>query len=438
ERTQIHESLSILGTLISCLPNESKELLISNNIIISNPTSKPPLINYISYIKVLSIHALDHIIEKVLKHQRFNGDLLILKYHKFLVSQELLRAFMCQIPSLKVLYNYATLAPNIQFTLFPGAKDCLTNLTVFSCYSDICPEFFYQLASICQRIRSLTINFRNNISDGLKELISFQKNLKYLKLSAGKCGEKGWTDIIPAITKHRDTLTSLQIDAFRVEMPLSIVTVFTNLQELIISCFRTSQVYSKVSYELQRANYPNLRILRIPFQCPSTETLTKLLEINGMNLYELDLGGIDNSLKLSIAQLCPNLKKLNMMFENDEMDIFKSILGSCQHLEGIKVWCGCPYLDEREMFEAVVKYSPKRFHELRVYSRTFPEDLESFFSSWGNRTPRLPLMMISNIGSLAESEEKIDICMKTTITKYKKLGIIKKFETEEFEYEDYI
>src|SRR5436305_14092701 len=37
---------AMLSTLISCLPNESKELLHKNEIFISTPTSKPPLFNY--------------------------------------------------------------------------------------------------------------------------------------------------------------------------------------------------------------------------------------------------------------------------------------------------------------------------------------------------------------------------------------------------------
>src|SRR6266480_5767980 len=50
---------AILSTLISCLPNESKELLLKNEIIyISIPTSKSPLsksplFNYASFCKVL-------------------------------------------------------------------------------------------------------------------------------------------------------------------------------------------------------------------------------------------------------------------------------------------------------------------------------------------------------------------------------------------------
>ena len=55
-------SLKILSTLISCLPSESKELLHKNGIFISTPTSKPPLFNYASFFKVLSIEKIDEII----------------------------------------------------------------------------------------------------------------------------------------------------------------------------------------------------------------------------------------------------------------------------------------------------------------------------------------------------------------------------------------
>ena len=37
------------------LPNESKEILLENGIIISTPTSKPPIFNYASFCKVLWI-----------------------------------------------------------------------------------------------------------------------------------------------------------------------------------------------------------------------------------------------------------------------------------------------------------------------------------------------------------------------------------------------
>ncbi len=42
-------------TLITCFPIESKEILRENEIIISIPNSKPPLFNYVAFIKSLQI-----------------------------------------------------------------------------------------------------------------------------------------------------------------------------------------------------------------------------------------------------------------------------------------------------------------------------------------------------------------------------------------------
>src|SRR5687767_14994961 len=50
---QVHVPLSILSTLIACLPNESKNLLYKSRIFIPKPTPKLPLFNYISFIKTL-------------------------------------------------------------------------------------------------------------------------------------------------------------------------------------------------------------------------------------------------------------------------------------------------------------------------------------------------------------------------------------------------
>ena len=47
---QEHAPLSIINTLMACLPNESKELLYENGISIPTPTQNPPLFNYTSFI----------------------------------------------------------------------------------------------------------------------------------------------------------------------------------------------------------------------------------------------------------------------------------------------------------------------------------------------------------------------------------------------------
>src|SRR5438552_17819614 len=67
---------SILGTLVACLPNESKEFLNKNEIFILTPTSRPPLFNYAAFCKVLSIYKMSEMINEVLNEQRSMVDMM--------------------------------------------------------------------------------------------------------------------------------------------------------------------------------------------------------------------------------------------------------------------------------------------------------------------------------------------------------------------------
>ena len=71
-------------TLIACLPNESKEILRINRIIVPTPTLKPPLFNYIEFIKNLEI---DNVIKNILENYRITS--LNLNYQKYIVVQEI-------------------------------------------------------------------------------------------------------------------------------------------------------------------------------------------------------------------------------------------------------------------------------------------------------------------------------------------------------------
>src|SRR5437016_2462626 len=56
------------STLISCLPNESKEILYENGIVISTPTSEPPIFNCASFCKVISIKQVHYEIMELLSN----------------------------------------------------------------------------------------------------------------------------------------------------------------------------------------------------------------------------------------------------------------------------------------------------------------------------------------------------------------------------------
>src|ERR1051326_6093504 len=131
-------------TLTACLPNESKEILYKNGIITSTSTSKPPLFNYVAFIRNLEI---DKIIENTLKNCK-SATPLNLNYKKYAIVQEIYKLFD-QIYSLKELHFYSTTVQNIPHvtpTLYLEAGDCLKHLSKLSCCSDIYPEFFYQLS----------------------------------------------------------------------------------------------------------------------------------------------------------------------------------------------------------------------------------------------------------------------------------------------------
>ena len=299
-----------------------------NGIFIQTPTSKPPLFNYISFGKVLSIDAISQTIEN---SNQVNNTYLML--------QELLKAFMNQISSLKAL-RYSREFQGISFINFPGAKDCLTDLSAFDCYSDTCSNFFHQLSQICYNIQTLIIIIENCISNGLKELISLQNNLKHLELII--FGYEGWTDIIPALTKHYNTLKKLYIQVNGRNGSLSFITAFKNLQELVIA---TSRINIFHEIEFQNVIFSNLQVLNVPYGNLVDDVFTKFLENNGTNLVELNILNTGKIVKSSIAQLCPNLKKIFTLFSNYELDILKAIFNGFQYLESIVVWCGDDYLN---------------------------------------------------------------------------------------------
>ncbi|RIA92331.1 hypothetical protein C1645_845925 [Glomus cerebriforme] len=326
--------------------------------------------------------------------------------------------FMNQIPSLRSL-KYTK-----YISCFSGASKCLKDLSELHCCSSIPSEFFCQLSQIsCHNLRSLSIDFDCEASNGLKELIHLQNNLKDLNLLALI---SNWIGIIPALTKHSNTLTKLHLDSNSNEiLPLSFVASLKNLQEIKFSFFieKNFEDFKKLQY----VNFPKLQILDFPYNCPKPEYMMNFLEINGKNLKQLNMGsyvGMGNALNLSIIKYCPNLKKLSKIFDNDESDALRDIFDGCNNLESIKFWCGKEFLNEAVVLKTVAKYSPKNFCELKLYNvKLQPEDLESFLISWKNRPSKksLNLVIIERYcDSIDVNEKNMEI-----IERYKNLGIIK-------------
>jgi len=421
------------NTLIACLPNKSKEILSKNKIIISTTTSKPPLFNYVPFIKNLSIN---EIIDNVKK------DIVIQEIFKMLMSQTSLKRLDRCYPHYNLNNHFLS---NTPFT-YPGAIDCLKNLTELNCYSNFHSESLYQLSQTCHNLQSLKIYFQESITDGLEDLISVQQNLKYL------CLDMRYYDKNLTITKLPNTL--IKLDLFGKDnctIPLSFIAKFTNLQEIGLGFgFYNNNCFEKLQYAI----FPQLHTLKFMRDYPKDKKLAKFIENNGRSLEKLyfeDCYKTSILLNSAIAKFCSNLKSLYTTFINDkdESETLKVILNNCQQLESIKIVYDDYFADyyhgmgeyyfcltEERLLEIVAKYSPKSFYKLKIYyeygahSKLFSEKLESFFINWTNRIPQKPVSLITiseyNSKSFVVKEENIKV-----IEKYIKLGVIKKFKTKE-------
>ncbi|CAB5385047.1 unnamed protein product [Rhizophagus irregularis] len=401
----LYISLSIISTLFNCLPKESKDLLHKNGICFITLIQKPLLFNYPSFCKAISISKINHMIENVLRSQQLitSRDL---NHSELLISHEILKMFMNQISSLKSLEHSSGYANRIKFIYSPGAKICLPNLVELKCHANIYPEFFYQILQICHNIQSLTIRFIDTavISDGVTDLISLQNNLKSLTLEC--CNKDIIRIITPSLAKSSLTITKLEINTYN--SPLSFISMFINLQELILS--------------LGPAEDPEDTVGRFD---PKLEMVIKFLEINGKNLTKFNSSYDCKTMNLAIAKFCPNLKSINITYKNDELEALKLILSNCQFLESIKVRIVNKSITSKNLFDILAKYSPKNFHKLIISLLPFYklEGLQEFLIKRKNCIPRKPLSLTIN----TDFREDIYYLDLKAIDIYSKMGVIKEF-----------
>ena len=103
-------------------------------------------------------------------------------------------------------------------------------------------------------------------------------------------------------------------------------------------------------------------------------------------------------------------------------------------MESIKVWQHHLGLNDYKLLEIIAAYSPKRFYELRLCwqvlrTETFLKELESFFISWANRIP-FSLIIIDDSSQLKVKKESIEV-----IERFKRLGVIKRFEIVKHDFQ---
>jgi hypothetical protein len=444
-------SNKILNTLITFLSNETKKNLSKNGIKMPKIKTKTPIFNYPSFCKVISIREIIHII---IINEKFYKTKKNLKEKYSLLTKEIIKIFTKEITTLNNLtyyweakdyWNWNNYYNNDIpiFEKFSGGIKCLKNLSELRCNTNIASELFYQLSTICFNIKLISIDFCGNgeISNGLKELIYVQQNLKYFYItSRNSAGYINYENITNSLTKNSNNLIELKICGKRNEGPLPPIDKFLNLKEINLLFFKNDELLKN----FHQINFLNLQILKLSIKNLQVDLLIKFLENNGKNLIQLYISYYNRSydpLNLSIAKYCPNLKSLHSPFIKNEIETLKLIFINCQKLESINILCGSSYLKENEILNIISKFCPKNFHELKLRycldSTILLKDLESFFIDWMNYIPQKSLLFIitkghQNIISLMDKKENFEL-----IEKYQKLGIIK-FKKYNDEFNEFI
>jgi hypothetical protein len=218
-------------------------------------------------------------------------------------------------------------------------------------------------------------------------------------------------------------------------IPSSFLGQCTNLQELEL-IFPDSRKSEKTQ-SLEHAILPQLKILKCKTNGSVVEDIIKFLNRNGRSLEEISFDGTifvssGDSLNVAVFESCPNVKSLSTRLYHYEVSDLKRILKGCRQLERIKVHCGGRLLDERELLNMIVEFSPETFCELKIFYEGYVtssclEGSEPFFIRWADRVPlkSLSLIIVRGFGSfpLRVKEEDMEV-----IENFKSLGVIRNFE----------
>jgi hypothetical protein len=328
---------NILSTLYSCLPKESKELLIQNNIMIESPTMVSPKYDYPAYCKYLDA---GYINQLIIVHLGEESKI----YERTLLKQEIYQLFIKQSSSLRYLHFHD---PHVPFPYFSGVSNSITQLKEFSCDTSISSSIFCRMAQLCRNINKILIKWVKEDNEGLAKLIQFQNNLIDIgfeceeddleeKIEPFEC-----TMIGNALESRSNSLSHLYIKNSLFCMPLSSISKLTNLTSIDLNL---EELFPIDAFEsLCSTHFPNLTKLLIGENIPPLVLIANFIKTNGGSLKEILFyngfysGDLEECTTLNqmISRTCSKLETLMTFCYDDQFQDIIEILISCDRLNNL-------------------------------------------------------------------------------------------------------
>ncbi|KAF0412720.1 hypothetical protein F8M41_007873 [Gigaspora margarita] len=353
--------ISLLSTILSCLPSESKQLLHDKHV---QWKSHKIFLNYITYCRSLDFHGIWDMLDVVSAQDPQFFSVSNFKTHiKNLVGQEICKMIILQSTKITqmIISEMSYLFYNLFRDLSLNDSQSLSHLNDFEyeINEDSNLLTFNNLSNVCKNISNFTIYLRIAPNESFNDLIKSQNSIKFMNINFKYDPS---SKFINSLLLHANTLTHLYVSCNRESTFSKIFSVhhtFSNLRFLkyhVYSDFDDfdddddddddgDDDYNENSQSMKMVNLslPNLEILELDGQTPfSYYIIAQIIQGTQGKLERLYMSYsiyyTNLILNQSILRSCQNLKVLTTFVTKDTLIIILEILTSCRNLEGIALY----------------------------------------------------------------------------------------------------
>lgn len=350
--------------LLSFIPDESKELLRQNGIPIKR-LSKPPLFNYPTFCKTLTISHVGYF-------WKFEEeDIVDHNYKVHLITQELYKLFISKSPIIKKL---TLLTHSIHLTHFPGANSSLSQLVEFMCDTNLSHDSFYGMAQICKHLKKLIVKQYHEDNQALSKLIKSQHNLTHVEIDT-ECDfnsdDFSCPNIGHALTEVAQSIRHLSLGGSQQCILMHTVKHFNNLRSFRLAHY--GDYVDEMLEHMNREYFPNLGIFEVDYEAPKLSNLTRFILNNNTNLEEISLycttppdPKYSTRFNKAVAQKCRKLEFFTSFFADTEFNDLKDILINCTNLKALYVRSANNRLNGDKLLEILRHFASPQLSRLCI------------------------------------------------------------------------
>ncbi|RIA88472.1 hypothetical protein C1645_877342 [Glomus cerebriforme] len=364
--------IPLISIYISCLPQESKSQILNNDLQLSVSILKSTSIDYPSLLKGFDYQSLYNAIGFWVKKNYRPQNTFDIRFRQFQFLELIGKLFMSKCTNLKrfSIFMKADIKDEIlQLPLLPGAKECLSNITEFSCKGCLFSEFMYLAAQSCRNIKRFNIECCCTDNGGLIKLIEIQRvPLDFILINM----KNNKIPLLENIIKKR-AISVTEIRLFGMEYSLDYFTESKNLEKIKIS--PSMRIESTVWENFMNSSFPKLRELRIRLKnCTLSQLSTFIQNTHGsleyleINLIHSDTIDMEEFLMFTevLINNCKNLYYYDGPFHTNGIEMLQSFFQKCPKLEYLILHnSNSDYVDISNIFEQAGSFVPINLTKLQ-------------------------------------------------------------------------